>query len=113
MTKLILTLLVATFVVTPGFSRAQDEGLEHLVIEMASTAAEHAAIARYYLTKAEEARQEMRRHEGMSRAYTVGKAAMAQRMRGHCERLAESYAEMAEEYEQLADLHEEESRTLE
>ena len=112
MTKLILTFLVTALVVTPGFVRAQDEGLEHLVIEMASTAAEHAAIARHYLAKAEEARQEMRRHERMTRAYTVGKAAMTQRMRGHCERLAENYAELAEEYEQLAQLHEEESSNL-
>ncbi len=92
---------------------AQDETLESLVIEMASTATEHAAIARYYLARAEEARQEMRRHEGMARGYAARNTRRPRPNRAHCLRIAENYAEIAEEYEQLAQLHEEESRTLE
>lgn len=92
---------------------AQDDSLEQLVIEMADTASEHAAVARHFLAKAEEARQEQVRHENMAQVYTGSKFTRLTRSRAHCERLAESYAKIAEQYEELAQLHEEEAKALE
>ena len=112
-TKLVAAFLTAALVIAPGFAMAQDETLESLLIEIASTAAQHAAIARYYVARAEEARREMRSHEGMARAYAEQYPGRLQRTRDHCLRIAENYADIAEEYEQLAQLHKEESGTLE
>ena len=107
-TQLAAAFLTAAFTLAPAFASAQDETtLDHIVIEMASTPAQHATIARHYLANAQEARQEVRRHERMAQAYNTGKSAPK---RGHCLRLAEKYGEIATEYEQLAKLHEEESK---
>jgi hypothetical protein len=102
--------LMSAMLVAPGVILAQDETtLEHLVIEMASTPAEHQAVARHYTAKAEEARQEMRRHERMAQAYTGSKTSNPQRMRNHCLELVKKYQEVAAEYDELAKLHEEEA----
>lgn len=91
-------------------AQTEDEtGLEHLVIEMATTSAQHHAVAAHYTAKAEEARQEMRRHERMARAYSGSKTAQPQRMRNHCLQLAKNYEQVAGEYDELAKLHEEEA----
>lgn len=116
-TKLGAMLLTAAVAFGPGFAVAQDESLEELVVQMADTAAEHEAIARHYRAKAEDARQEMRRHEGMAQAYAAGaRGARSQRMQGmqvHCRQLVESYAQIAEQYDELAEFHEEEASALE
>lgn len=109
-TKMVSAFLAGVLLVSPLSVSAQDDSLEHIVIEMASTPAEHAAIARYYLSKAEEARRETSRHEQMARAYDRGKISQRVPMRGHCLRLAESFRAVAEEYGQLAQLHDAESK---
>ena len=92
------------------FAQNEDEaGLEHLVIEMATTSAQHHAVAEHYTAKAAEARQEMRRHERMARAYSGSKTAQPQRMRNHCEQLVKNYEQIAAEYDELAKLHEQEA----
>ena len=96
--------LVSAMLVAPGAILAQEETLEQLVIEMASTAAEHKAVADYFTARAEEARREVRRHEGMARAYTTSKTPQPQ-MRNHCQQLATKYEEIAAEYDELAKLH--------
>ena len=108
--KLMSAFFAAALFVAPLSIRAQDEGVEHLVIEMASTPAQHAALARHYLSEAEGARRETRRHEQMARAYDQGKTAVGMPARGHCRRLAEQFTEIAQEYEELAKLHEAESK---
>lgn len=103
--------LISAIVVASGAALAQNEedaGLEHLVIEMATTSAQHHAVAGHYTAKAQEARQEMRRHERMAQAYSVGRASN-QQLRRHCERIAESYEQIAAEYDELAKLHEQEA----
>jgi hypothetical protein len=104
--------LTSAMLFASGAVLAQNEdevGLEHLVIEMATTSAQHHAVAEHYTAKAAEARQEMRRHERMARAYGVSKAGQAQQMRNHCQRLANNYEQLAAEYDELAKLHEQEA----
>ena len=113
MIKIVALLLAGTLALGAGFAAAQDKPLEQLVIEMADSAVEHAAIAGYYRTKAEEARQEVRHHERMAVTYANGTFPQPLRKGEHCDRLAEQYASVAEEYEQLAQLHQEESKRLE
>jgi hypothetical protein len=104
-----VTALIFAVLAAPVTVLAQEEpGLEHLVVEMATTPAQHQAVAHHYAAKAEEARQEMRRHQRMAQAYTASRTSNPQQMRNHCERLAEKYEEIAAEYDELAKLHEEE-----
>ena len=95
--KLLSAVFVAALFVAPLAATAQDQTLEHLVIEMASTPAQHAAIARHYLTEAEEARQQTKRHEQMASAYN-NKGRTGAPMGGHCQRLAQKYTVIAQEY---------------
>ena len=90
-------------------AQSSDEaGLEHLVIEMATTSAQHHAVAAHHTAKAEEARREMRRHESIAQAYMRGKTPHPQ-LRDHCERIAKNYEQIAAEYDELAKLHEQEA----
>lgn len=98
-----------------GFSNVALAGddhpsLEQVVVEMAETPKQHAALADHYEAKAEKARDEMRRHERMGRSYRVGKATSKAKMRGHCKKLSETYASLADDYEALAKLHEKEAK---
>jgi hypothetical protein len=108
-------LIAATFLSTLwsfGAVQAQeDHTLEQLVIEMASTRAEHEAVAHHYSARAEAASADARRHREMARIYGGGGGRAGRpEMRGHCERLATKYEEIAAEYEQLSKLHAEEAR---
>jgi hypothetical protein len=108
--RLIAALMCASWLVAPVIVSAQDDSLEQLVIEMAHTRAEHTAVARHYMAKAEEARSEMRRHEKMANAYGSSKTTQPQRMRNHCLDLAKKYGEIAADYDDLAKLHQEEAQ---
>jgi len=115
MTKIAMGLLFGVLALSPGVSLA-DEGnqsLEQLVVEMATTPEEHAALARYYHAKAEEARAEMRSHEGMGRSYGGGKIIQKQQMKRHCQNISEKYSVIAKDYDALAKLHEEEAKKVE
>ena len=84
---------------------ADPDSVEELVVEMANTPAEHAAVARYFRAKAEDARGEMRMHQGMARSYGGGKLGTRIQLKAHCDKLAEQYGAAAAEYEELAKLH--------
>jgi hypothetical protein len=106
------TVITAAFLVVllgaPTLAPAQEHDIEHLVIEMADTPQEHLAVAQHYTMKAAEARDEVRRHEGMARLYGGGgRSAQPQRGRQHCENLAKNFEAIAVEYEELAKLHQE------
>lgn len=102
--------LLSTLLSLPTANAQQDHTLEHLVIEMASTRAEHNAVARHYTAQAEAARADARRHEEMARIYSGAGRAGQPQMRNHCEQLAKKYEEIAAEYDQLSRLHTEEAR---
>ena len=105
-------LLVGMLAFTPGIAAAQGSGasLEELVVQMADTPAEHAAIAKHYQARAAAARSEAARHEGMGSAYAGRKMAESEKMRQHCKKLAAENTAMAQEYDALAKFHEAESK---
>jgi len=104
-------LIFGVLALSPGVSLAEEAGhsLEEVVVEMANTPAEHAALARHFRAKAEQARSEAQRHEGMARAYGAGKLTQRQNLKRHCQGLAEKSTAMAVDYEALAKFHEEEA----
>lgn len=108
-------LALASLAIAPGPSAAEEGGhsLEQIVVEMATTPAGHAALAAHYRAKADEARAEMRNHESMARSYNGGKLVLKQRMKRHCDNIAQEYAAMAKEYDGLAQLHAEEAKKSE
>jgi hypothetical protein len=90
----------------PSVSLADEpKSLEELVVDMADTPAEHAAVAAHFRHKAERARAAAKRHESMGRSYGGGKLQSRVQMSEHCRRLAEQNAATAAEYEALAKLH--------
>jgi hypothetical protein len=84
--------------------------LEQLVVEMADSPSDHAALAEHYRAKAAEARAAAARHESMGRVYTGGKMMQRAAMQSHCKRLAASNEAMAAEYEALAKVHDAEAK---
>ncbi len=112
MTRIAMALLVGALAFSPGVALASegDHSLEQLAVEMANTADQHAALARYYRAKAEDSLAEARAHADMGSSYSRGKLTQRQRMKSHCQKLSEKQAEIAEEYQALAKLHEEASK---
>ena len=108
-TRTATALLLGAVLLSPGLAAGQEaHSLEQIVVEMAKTPADHAALAAHYRAQAEEARADMRRHESMGRAYMRG-SKQRTGASSHCKRLAERYGAMAGEYDELAKLHEEEA----
>jgi hypothetical protein len=100
--------LLAGLVLVPGALVADEQkSLEQLVVEMADTPADHAAVAAHFRAKAADARAAAQRHKSMARAYGGGKLNTRLQMRGHCDRLSEENEAIAVEYEALAKLHDE------
>ena len=105
--------LIVGSLLAPGATTAQSDytDLEHVVVEMADTAAEHEALAKHYTALADRARSDVRRHEQLARVYVHTRNANRQ-LSSHCERLAQKFGEIAAEYDELAKLHAAESRSL-
>ena len=113
MMKAIATvLLLGTMTLWAGPVRADSDGhsLEQLVVEMATTPGQHAALGRHFRAKAEEARAGRERHERMARTYSGGKHVQRSRMKQHCQKISDQYDAMAQEYDSLAELHEAEAK---
>jgi len=108
-TGIAAALLAGALALSPGLAAAGEgsQSLEELVVEMAHTSGQHAALARHFHAKAEEARTEARRHESMGRNYSAGKLVQKAAMQSHCKKIASEYNGMAAEYEAMAKLHEE------
>ncbi len=114
MTKMLCAAVVAAgLAVVPLLAPAQGQGqgpatsLEELVSSMADTPEEHKAVADYFRGKAKSARAEEESHRRMGRGYASGKPPEIQKMKEHCDRIAESQASIVKEYEELARLHDE------
>lgn len=104
-------LVLGSLALSPAIAFAGDEGhsLEQLVVEMAHTPADHAALAKHYRAKAAAARANAARHESMARAYTAGKLMERERMKNHCKKISDDEKAIAAEYDELAKLHDEEA----
>jgi hypothetical protein len=107
-----LALLLGTLAFSPliGFAKEHKHSLEQLVVEMANTPSEHAALAEHYRAKAARARAHAKRHASMASAYTGGKLMQREAMKAHCQKISSNYQAMASEYEALAKLHEDASK---
>lgn len=105
-------LLCGAIAMTPTLTLADaDATLEELVVEMAETPHQHAALGVYYRAKAEEARAEAGRHDRMGRSYHGRKRIVERnRMRDHCQKISERYKSMAVDYDELAKLHDAEAK---
>lgn len=112
MNRIATALLIGALSLAPGIVFADEEGhsLEQVVVEMAHTPQQHAALAEHYRAKANEARSEMRRHEKMAGAYGRGNAAGRRSMKSHCEKISKQQAALAQEYDALAKLHKDEGK---
>ncbi len=101
-----IALLCGAMVLVPGVGLADSEAtLEGLVIEMADTMEEHAALADYYRGKATEARADAAKHVQIGRSYHEGKLPQRNQMKKHCQKISDQYSEMAKEFDALAKLH--------
>jgi hypothetical protein len=95
----------------PGVNRlTADEQMDmEKMISAAKTAADHEAIAAQYEREAAAARGQAAEHRKMAESYRkVGGAVVAKlRLGDHCEKLAKSYDEAAQQNEALAKAHRE------
>lgn len=106
----VLSALMSVAFIAPNVTLAQkdDTDLEHVLVEMANTPAEHQALFQHYTALAAEARDDVRRHEELAKTYAAGRSASPQ-MSNHCKRLAQSYGEIAAEYDELAKHHQQQA----
>lgn len=75
--------------------------LEHLMVEKATTPADHQALARYYRMKAADAQSLAQEHREMAKRYH-GKPGQVRNMKQHCDKIADLNEELAAQYEALA-----------
>ncbi len=110
--RIAVALVLGTLAFSPALASAGEDthSLEQLVIEMADSPADHAALAKHFRAKAAAARAEAARHESMGRVYVGGKLALRSQMQAHCRKLAAQNTALADEYEALAKLHDEEAK---
>ena len=100
-------LLTGALLLQPGLAAAaESHSLEQLVIEMADTPADHAALAKHYQAKAADARAAAVEHEAMAKSYSAGKLTERVQMQDHCKKLAAQYTALATQYDDLAKLEE-------
>lgn len=112
MNRIAGALLIGALALSPGFASAEESSasVEQLLVDMADTPADHAALAKYYRARAADARAAASTHQSMGKSYSGGKVAQRQQMEGHCKKLSEENTAMAAEYEALAKLHDEEAK---
>jgi hypothetical protein len=101
--------LAAALLLLPALGPAHaagDHGLEQVLIESASTPAQHLALAEHFRAKAAQAKREAEGHRSMAKSYVNTKAVAGPQSAEHCTKAAESYDALAAQYEQLAAEHE-------
>ena len=115
-TKLVAPLVVSLLGI--AFAMHADEkkpsaesstSVEEMLVEFASTPAEHRALAAHFRTEAAAARREAARHRSMAKHYAGGKLMQRDAARAHCDRLAKRAEQSAAEYDGLAAAHEAEA----
>jgi hypothetical protein len=87
-----------------------DHSLEDLLVESASTPAQHEALAHHFHAKAASARKEAERHRAMAKTYGGSKLVIAEAQRKHCADLAQNLDAQAKIYDELAAGHEAEAK---
>ncbi len=100
MRRLVQTLIISAALLGATTAFAQGHGLEAVLIESASTPAQHAALAAHYQAQAADARAQAENHLRMAKRYGTAKNGANQKP--HCEKLAADYEDMAKNYDALA-----------
>ena len=106
--QVVRALLLTTALALSGaaaFAQASEHSLEDVLIESASTPAQHQALAHHFRAKAEAARKEAARHRSMAKTYGGTKLTLAEAQRKHCTDLAASYDAQATQFDALAAAH--------
>ncbi len=107
----ILALIFSALIFLPVtvVADTNNQPIEKLISELADKPEQHAAVAKYYNEKAEEAKKSVERHKAIKSSYVLfnnknpsGFASMI----SHCDKLINAYETEAEEYEQMAAEHE-------
>ena len=83
---MLATAFALSWIPITGWAQASASGSDSLLqvlVDSASTPAEHQALARYFRAKAGDARALAELHQGMSRSYS-GKPGEIQKMSRHC-----------------------------
>jgi hypothetical protein len=80
--------------------------LEQVLVESATTPAQHEALAKYYHGKAAAERKKAAEHKAMGAAYGGTKMTIAQAEKEHCAKLATLHESAAAEYDAMAAEHE-------
>ena len=82
------------------------DSLEKVLVESATTPAQHEALAKYYHGKAASERKKAEEHKAMGAAYGGTKMTIAQAEKAHCAKLAALHESAAAEYDAMASEHE-------
>jgi len=102
---LVLGVVVAAAPIALVARAADDQAIVDVLIEGASTPAQHQALADYYKAKAADARKEAENHRAMAKTYGSQKATISAAQMDHCNKLASLSDSQAAEWEQLAAAH--------
>ncbi|MFO0687890.1 MAG: hypothetical protein U0900_04240 [Myxococcota bacterium] len=115
MRRLLTTVIAGILLAVPASADTTPEmqALETLISESAETPSEHAALARYYRSRAELARSNADQQDRMSRSilYVAGNAAHQRFQKAHRTELASQLREQAYAFEARAAAHETAART--
>src|SRR5262245_66462888 len=85
-----------------GTALAEEHSLESMLVEWATTPAQHQALAKHFKAKADEARADAAQHRAMAKSYSSTKAANVKAQVEHCNELAALSDKTAAEYDKLA-----------
>jgi hypothetical protein len=94
----------------PSFGAGEEHSLEQILIESASTPAQHQALASHFRAKAADARAEAKEHRSMADSYGGTKLVVAAAQKKHCNDLATNLEAQAKLYDELAAAHEAEAK---
>ena len=109
MSRVRMALMSVGLMLAAGASQAMaadTESLEQVLVESASTPAQHEALAKYYRGKAAHERKQAAEHKAMGNSYGGTKMTIAQAEKAHCEKLAAIHESAAKEYDEMAAAHE-------
>jgi hypothetical protein len=86
-----------------GWAQAAGGGADLLqvMVDSATTPAQHQALARYFRAKAADAKALAEAHQAMSRSYS-GKPGELRNMKSHCDQIVKLNQDLAMQYESLA-----------
>jgi len=109
--RIVALAFVLAFSSAAAFAEGDGHDLEQVLIESASTPAQHQALAQHFRAKAAEARADAKRHRSMADSYAGTKLVIAAAQRKHCNDLAVSLEAQAKLYDELAAGHEAEAKS--